>query len=50
MQCDVDQVVASNMRWSERPNSNGMEQVKELLTLLNCKRLDGVIVVTNFIF
>lgn len=38
------------MRWSERPNSNGMEQVKELLTLLNCKRLDGVIVVTNFIF
>ena len=44
----MDQVSASNARWSKRPNSNGMEQVRELLTLLDHKRLDGVIVVTNF--
>lgn len=50
VQCDVDQIPASNMRWSERPISNGMEQVRELQTLLNHKRLDGVVVMSNFIF
>ena len=50
LRCDVDQVSASNRRWSERPNLNGMEQVRELLTFLNRKKLDGVIVVMNFIF
>ena len=50
VQCDVDQVLVSNTRWSERPNSNGMEQVREILTLINRKRSDGVIVAMNFIF
>ena len=50
MQFDIDQVLVSNPRWFERPNSNGMEQVRELLTLINRKRLDGVIVATNFTF
>jgi len=47
--CNVDQVAVSN-KWSARPNSNGMEQVKELLSLMNHKNLDGVIMVMNFIF
>jgi hypothetical protein len=32
------------------PSLNGMEQVKEILTLLDHKMIDGVCVVTNFIF
>ena len=48
--CDIDQVPMSNAQWSERPSSNGMEQVRELLGLINQKRLDGVIVATNFTF
>jgi hypothetical protein len=32
------------------PNLNGMEQVKEILTLLDHKMIDGVCVATNFIF
>jgi recombinational DNA repair protein RecR len=48
--CDVDQVLVSNPRWSEGTNSNGMEQVRELLTLINHKKLDEVIVAMNFTF
>ena len=48
--CDIDQILMSDPRWLERPSSNGMEQVRELLGLINRKRLDGVIVVTNFTF
>ena len=44
MQFDIDQVLVSNPRWFERPNSNGMEQVMELLRLINHRRLDGVVV------
>ena len=50
MQYDVDQVLMSNSKWPERPNSNGMEQVRELLKLINRKKLDGVIVAMNFTF
>jgi hypothetical protein len=35
--CDVDQIPVSDPRWSERTNSNGIEQVRELLVLINCK-------------
>ena len=50
MPCDVDQVLVSGPKWLERPNFDGMEQVRELLTLINRKRLDGVVVATNFTF
>ena len=50
MACDVDQVSVNNARWSERPSANRMEQVMELLALIDRRRLDGVIVATNFIF
>ena len=50
MPCDINQILMSNPWWSERPSSNWMEQVRELLGLINRKRLDGVIVVTNFTF
>ena len=40
----------SNAKWSERLGINGIEQVKELLTLIDQRRVDGVIVVTNFTF
>ena len=48
--CDVDQIPVSNARWSERPSANGMEQVMELLALIDRRRLDGVILATNFTF
>ena len=48
--CDMDQIPASDSKWLERLSSDGMEQVRELLRLINCKRLDGVIVATNFTF
>ena len=48
--CDIDQVPMSNSRWSERYSSNGMEQVRGLLTLIDRRRLDGVIMATNFTF
>jgi hypothetical protein len=48
--CDVDQILVSNSKWSEKPNYNRMEQVRELLRLTDCRRVDGVIVATNFTF
>ena len=39
-----------NTRWSERTSLNGMEQVRELLWLIDCRRFDRVIVATNFMF
>ena len=48
--CDIDQIPVSNARWSERPSASGMEQVRELLALIDQRRLDGVIVATNFTF
>ena len=50
MACDLDQIPIINARWSERPSANGMEQVIELLALIDRRRLDGVIVATNFTF
>ena len=39
LSCDVDQVPVSNKKWSVRPNLNGMEQVKEILTFMDSKRV-----------
>ena len=47
---DIDQIPMSNAKWSERPSASGMEQVRELITLIDRRRVDGVIVVTNFTF
>ena len=48
--CDIIQIPVSNARWSERPSVSGMEQVRELLALIDRRRVDGVIVVMNFTF
>jgi hypothetical protein len=40
----------SNAKWLERPTADGMEQVRELLALIDWRRLDGVIVALNFLF
>ena len=48
--CDIDQIPVSNSKWSERPDANGMEQVTELLALIDRRRVDGVVVATNFTF
>ena len=50
MACDIDQIPMSNARWSERPSASGMEQVRELLALIDRRRVDGVIVAMNFTF
>lgn len=47
--CDVDQIPVSNAKCKERPGSNGMEQVREILVLIDRRRLDGLIVASNFI-
>ena len=46
----VDPIPMSNAKWLERPSTNGMEQVMELLALIDQRRLDVVIVATNFTF
>ena len=48
--CGIDQIPVSNAKWSERPGVNGMKQVKELLALIDQRRVDGVIVAMNFTF
>ena len=48
--CDIDQIPMSNARCSKRPSASGMEQVRELLALIDQRRVDGVIVATNFTF
>jgi hypothetical protein len=48
--CDIDQIPLSNTRWSERTAANEMDQVRELLALIDRRRLDGVIVASNFVF
>ena len=50
MACDIDQIPVSNAKWSKRPGVNGMEQVRVLLTLIDRRRVDGVIVAMNFSF
>ena len=50
MACDIDQIPVSNANWSERPGANGMDQVMELLALIDRRRVDGVVVATNFTF
>jgi hypothetical protein len=41
--CDVDQILRSNARWSKRP------KVREIFQLIDRRRLDGIIVASNFI-
>ena len=48
--CDIDQIPMSSARWSEKPSASGMEQVRELLALIDRRRVNGIIVVTNFTF
>ena len=48
--CNIDHIPESNAKWSERLGVNGMEQVTELLALIDRRRVDGVIVATNFTF
>ena len=50
MACDIDQIPVSSGRWLERPSASGMEQVRELLALIDQRRVYGVIVVMNFTF
>ena len=50
VQCDIDQALVANAKWSERPDSDGMEQVRELLRLIDRRRFDRVVVATNFMF
>ena len=50
MACGIDQITMSNAKWSKRPGANGMEQVMELLALIDKRRVDGVVVATNFTF
>ena len=50
MACNIDQIPVSNARWSERPSASGMEQLRELLALIDRRRVDGVIVEMNFTF
>ena len=50
MACDIDQIPMSNAKWSERPGANGMEQVMELLELIDRRRVDDIVVATNFTF
>ena len=33
--CDVEQIPISNSKWLERPISNGMEQVRKLLRMVD---------------
>ena len=48
--CDIDQIPMSNARCSERPGASGMEQVRELLALIDRRRVVGFIVVMKFTF
>ena len=50
VQCNIDQVLVGNTKWSERPDPDRMEQVRELLRLIDRRRFDGVIVAMNFTF
>ena len=50
MACNIDQIPVSNARWLKGPSASGMEQVRELLALIDRRRVDGVIVVMNFTF
>ena len=49
IRCDVDQVPENQRSWSEKPTSADMEQVKELLELMRGMKMNGVVVVVNFI-
>jgi hypothetical protein len=48
--CDVSQIPEQQESWSARPTNAEMVQVQELLELFDKIRIDGPIVVTNFIF
>ena len=47
--CDVDHILESQKRWSEKPSSADMEQVRELLGLIKGMKTNGGLVATSFI-
>ena len=49
IRCDVDQILENQGSWSEKPTSDDMEQVKELLALMRGMKMSRVVVVVNFI-
>ena len=49
IRCDVDQIPENQRRWSKKPTSANMEQVKELLELMRGMKMNGVVVAVNFI-
>jgi hypothetical protein len=48
--CDVSQIPEQQESWSARSTSAEMVQVQELLRLFDKTRIDGPIIVTNFVF
>ena len=49
IRCDVDQVPENQRSWLEKPTSAKMDQVKVLLELMRVMKMNGVVVVVNFI-
>ena len=49
IRCDVDQISENRRSWSEKLTSADMEQVKELLKLTRGIKMNGVVVMVNFI-
>jgi hypothetical protein len=47
---DVDCVPVQKRSWTDTPSSSEMMQVNELMELIDCRRLDGMIVASNFLF
>lgn len=48
--CDVSQIPEPQVTWTKGPSGNDMVQVRELLQLIDKSRLDGPIIVSNFLF
>ena len=49
IRCDVHHILENQKSWSEKPNSDDMEQVRELLDLLEGVEIRGELVATSFI-
>lgn len=47
--CDVAQIPQSNPRWSERPDENQMFQVEELLSLMDFRAINGIVIASQFV-
>ena len=49
IRCDVDHVLENQMRWSERPSSADIKQVRELLGLIKGMKMNDGLVAASFI-